>query len=189
MIRLTPRIRARIIERFNRFTSDRPEGQCWIWQGAKFYNGYGAFTIHSNGEKLTTLAHRISAFIFFNFNLYENKSILHSCDNKPCINPQHLRPGTQSENIQEALSKGARFGRPFGFSQSNIDQIIQLLQTGTYFKDIASQFKCSVSLISLIAHKRGHYKKIEIPINYNLNRSRYKTWKNMEAFASSTGEK
>jgi len=35
--------------------------------------------------------------------------VMHSCDNPPCVNPMHLRVGTQSENIIEAFIKGRKF--------------------------------------------------------------------------------
>lgn len=34
--------------------------------------------------------------------------VAHSCDNPPCCNPRHLTAETQSENMQEAISRGRR---------------------------------------------------------------------------------
>lgn len=38
----------------------------------------------------------------------EGHEVLHSCDNKACFNPLHLRWGTRSENVVEAIERGLR---------------------------------------------------------------------------------
>jgi hypothetical protein len=38
----------------------------------------------------------------------EGLHALHSCDNPPCINPEHLREGTVSANLKESWDKGRR---------------------------------------------------------------------------------
>ncbi|WP_428985700.1 HNH endonuclease [Sinomonas terricola] len=35
--------------------------------------------------------------------------ILHSCDNPPCVNPGHLRPGTRFDNMQDKVLRGRHF--------------------------------------------------------------------------------
>lgn len=106
MIVINEELRERITTRFNRFVEKREEDQCWIWQGAKFRNNYGAFSITTKQFKYTTLAHRISAFISFNFDLFSDLCVLHSCDNKLCVNPEHLHPGTHADNSREAVERG-----------------------------------------------------------------------------------
>lgn len=49
--------------------------------------------------------HRLSAWIFNNFDIDSKLLILHKCDNPPCWNPEHLNSGNQSENINDALNK------------------------------------------------------------------------------------
>lgn len=50
-------------------------------------------------------AHR-AAFIVFNGQIPKGMCVLHRCDNRPCINPQHLFIGTQLDNVADMISKG-----------------------------------------------------------------------------------
>ena len=73
---------------------------CWIWKGSVNWKGYG-FYRYPNGQ----YAHR------FVYQLHYGKKpgkklVLHSCDNPPCVNPEHLRLGTNDENMAEMGAKG-----------------------------------------------------------------------------------
>ena len=74
---------------------------CWEWQGKITNVGYGEIT----HERKYVLAHRCS-YKTFKGEIPKGMHICHSCDNKKCINPEHLWIGTQQENILDAMSKG-----------------------------------------------------------------------------------
>lgn len=76
---------------------------CWIWMGGKGRSNYGKFMI---GEK-TSVASRV-AYELFKGKLEENKYVCHTCDNPPCVNPEHLWLGTSSENQLDSIKKGRR---------------------------------------------------------------------------------
>ena len=69
---------------------------CWIWNGYTERNGYGRITV--NDKPYST--HRLS-FLLFKGELKENLVIDHSCRNRACLNPEHLRQVTQRENCHE----------------------------------------------------------------------------------------
>jgi hypothetical protein len=81
--------------------------ECWLWTAGKTKDGYGKINI--DGKDL--LAHRVS---FFWSNGYYPSVVMHICDNPSCVNPDHLRGGTQSDNMADAYSKGRMKQRPIG---------------------------------------------------------------------------
>lgn len=74
---------------------------CWLWQGHKTPNGYGA--IKAFGKMVST--HRM-AYELYKGPIHHSAEILHLCDVKNCINPLHLREGSHAENMQEAAQRG-----------------------------------------------------------------------------------
>lgn len=52
-----------------------------------------------------TGAHRL-AYQLIRGNIVPGHIVMHSCDNKTCVRPSHLRAGTQKENIEDMIRKG-----------------------------------------------------------------------------------
>lgn len=76
---------------------------CWIYNNDP--NNYGC--IRNEGGVLSDKlnAHVLSAQLYFD-NYDPSLFVLHKCDVRGCFNPDHLFQGTQSENIQDCVSKG-----------------------------------------------------------------------------------
>lgn len=75
---------------------------CWLWIGDKIRIGYGRIWFRGK----TRLVHRVSAHLYFGLDIDDsNTPILHKieCPNRNCFNPQHLKIGTLSENIQDSV--------------------------------------------------------------------------------------
>jgi hypothetical protein len=89
------------ISRFWDKVAVRGPDDCWEWQAGCFKRGYGAFAF--DGHK-PGYAHRFS-YELHHGPIPEGMRVLHECDNPPCVNPKHLRAGTQKDNIQDAVNK------------------------------------------------------------------------------------
>jgi hypothetical protein len=79
---------------------NRTAAACIEWTGSRFKNGYGQAT-RAFG---TRLAHRVVYMSVYG-QVSRETVIMHTCDNKACVNILHLVAGTQSENIRDCISK------------------------------------------------------------------------------------
>ena len=79
----------------------RSDDECWGWNGATTHNGYGCLNIDGRYWR----AHRYS-WTLHNGPIPKGRVVMHSCDTRDCTNPEHLRIGTQRENIQDQIDKG-----------------------------------------------------------------------------------
>jgi len=81
------------------------DNECWEWNASKI-RGYGSFQIHGK----TKYSHILSYELFVG-PVPKGLFVLHKCDNPPCVNPNHLFPGTQKQNMEDCAAKG-RCERP-----------------------------------------------------------------------------
>lgn len=100
------------------------ESGCWIWQRHVGKSGYAEAGV--NGKKLRV--HRIVAEIAYG-PAPEGHFALHSCDVKICVNPDHLRWGTQKDNMQDAVSRNrVRAGERASWSKLTWEMVEELRQ-------------------------------------------------------------
>lgn len=80
---------------------DRPEEGCWLWNGDILDSGYALFY---NGAKQVS-AHRFS-YETYRGQIPKGLCVLHKCDVRHCVRPDHLFLGTHKDNGQDMALKG-----------------------------------------------------------------------------------
>lgn len=146
----------KILLRFwSKVKKTEPES-CWFWTGAVDKDGYGMFGVCEDGRKRTLKAHRLSLSLSLNREL--SASCLHSCDHPSCVNPLHLREGTQQDNIDDCLNR-KRFivGEDSKKAKLNEEQVLEIFSLrvdGFSLKEISSRFGVSEATVSRIANAK-----------------------------------
>ena len=152
---------------------------CWEWIGIYDKDGYGKYggsSAHRNMYQITRLKCDI-----------KNKIVRHTCDNRSCVNPFHLRLGTYQDNSNDMVNRGrSLFGENHPlttFSDQDIYIILYNLEKGILLKDIANTYKVTETTIYDIAYGKNwnhiyitltNQQKVQIKINLKNNQIRNK---------------
>ena len=140
-------------------------GPCWVWRAAFFTrSGYGTFVLFGKREG----AHRVSWFL--KHGELPELQCLHRCDNRACVNPDHLFLGTHKENMADMAQKGR--ARPWGpahpraaaksslrgkskLSPDDVRAIRAAYIPGeTSYVDLGKRFGVTYRTVSLIVHRK-----------------------------------
>lgn len=79
-------------------------GDCWVWIRGVSRHGYGLWYTGGRANRKSHLAHRY-AWTLSNGHVPRGMVVCHSCDNPPCVRPDHLFLGSQLDNIADSVAK------------------------------------------------------------------------------------
>jgi len=141
-------------ERFEKKVLKKEENECWEWQGAIGSSGYGVID-EIPGKQIGS--HRAS-WLIYRGQIPEGIHVLHTCDNRKCVNPNHLFLGTLLDNTQDCNLKGRQAkGEKNGKSKLTEADVRQILLLDKSFTNtcIARRFNVGADVISRIRSRKA----------------------------------
>ena len=96
--RRIPSRRIPLTERMWNFISPEPNSGCWLWEGGISQDGYALVWANGTGGK----AHRM-IYEEMRGPVPDGLQLDHLCRVRFCVNPDHLEPVTQQENVNRGL--------------------------------------------------------------------------------------
>jgi hypothetical protein len=138
--------------RFCKYISVPDETGCVIWTGCRNRGGYGILAVKDDGRNV--LAHRYSYMQRFG-QVPSGLFVLHRCDVRACVNPDHLFLGTLADNAADKVAKGRQpRGEDVGGVKLTADQVVEIRARyaagGILQKQLAAEFGVAQTLISQI---------------------------------------
>ena len=130
---------------------------CWEWIGATGEKGYGIMKWDGRLQVASRIAWQIVRGI-----IPDGLCVCHRCDNPPCVRPSHLFLGTQSDNINDMVSKkrnndpkGEDHGRS-KLTNKDVFKIRKLWKTRLFYQTtLAKKYQVHVVTINRICNRRN----------------------------------
>jgi hypothetical protein len=134
---------------------------CWIWQGSLNPRGYGQMSAGRRGES-PRLTHRV-AWEFYCGEIPDDLCVLHKCDNRKCVNPDHLFLGTEKQNSEDMVRKNRESsGERHPYAKLTVRLVRRarrLHAAGVPMTHIAQMMDVSTGTIQHVVHRRT-WKKV-----------------------------
>lgn len=130
------------------------ETGCWNWTKYLEKNGYAK--VGYKGK--TRWSHRLSYEAFVG-PIPEGFDVCHRCDNRKCVNPNHLFVGSRLDNMKDAVGKN-RVAKGVKLPQTKLtpsdkETIIDLAKNGVKYEKIGDHFGVCRQTAGRIAIQQG----------------------------------
>lgn len=124
---------------------------CWLWTGSKCPGGYGQFRY----QRIQWMTHRF-ALVLAGETLIKGLDVCHSCRNKHCVNPAHLRQDTKKSNAYDRIADGtAPIGENCGTSKLTEEQVLAIRASDKSQKQLAKEYNVAHQSISKIIQRKN----------------------------------
>ena len=129
------------------FKIDRASG---CWNCTSHQPGNAGYPLDNNNGLMTTL-HRHIYMQQTGRSLPSHIFVMHTCDNKMCINPAHLREGTAADNIRDAANKNRMaYGERHCMAKLKSHEAVAIAHSGETLKRLATRYGVAVSTIHAV---------------------------------------
>jgi hypothetical protein len=121
-------------------------GECWIWTGSHEAGGYGKFR---DGESVIVGSHQFAyrTWVGPTGDLW----VLHTCDNRLCVNPEHLFLGTAATNTADMVGKERhQFWGKTPLTAAQIEALRADRKSGMILREIAEKHGVSMGHVSRV---------------------------------------
>jgi hypothetical protein len=144
--RVTKRLFAKVAK------STEPDG-CWEWTGTRNHQGYGQLRAF---DRTLWSSHRLSWFLHSGA-IPNGLWVLHKCDNRPCVRPDHLFLGTHVDNVNDKVSKTRQAWGEACKKKLKVGDVIEILRLRkeqVSLSKVARQFGVTKQVISGISRNK-----------------------------------
>lgn len=122
------------------YVSKAASTKCWVWTGGTSKNKN-----HRRPYFRGTPAYRY-IFVKVVRPLARHEFVCHTCDNPMCVNPSHMFVGSQKDNMQDAVAKKRKVGRPHK-QHPQLQEMRELRAAGATNYAIAKRLKIDHSVV------------------------------------------
>lgn len=144
------------IELFMSHVKVMPSG-CHEWQAYRNPKGYGQW----KPNNLPSMTASRVAYMIAHGEIDDNLLCCHHCDNRACVNPDHLFLGTAKDNLQDMIRKGRAVlstkGEHHGrakLTEADVLEIRRLHASGVSQRALSKKYEMSKALIHAIVHRK-----------------------------------
>ena len=149
------------MERFWNKVVTRGLDECWPWTAYRNSDGYGIFGIKDHRGHTTINAHRFALSQALGRPIVNGMHVLHSCPDRSCCNPAHLREGTNADNMRDKIAKGRQTrGEKHGTTKLTAAQVREIRASSLTQPELASKFGVHRNTI-YYAKSRKYWKHIQ----------------------------
>lgn len=139
-------------ERINLVGWDVIDSGCWEWRGYRDHFNYPMIMFANQAIRV----HRYVFELSFGKMILPGNVVMHSCDNPPCVNPDHLSQGTQADNIQDMVSKNRHRRGGGKLSEARVQEIRKRVAAGEKMRALERELNLGGGSVSRIVSRQTH---------------------------------